>query len=151
MSEQGIDWDGDEEDTVCEMCGGGGEISASDIIDNGNNVGCPACISLDCESLRVSLQCKTLAIESLQQTVAELREAVRKLRHFAACVASEQFGKREAFEVLRMTDKFEAALAPPPAAEANKHVCGLQGYDPMKDPRCPGCVDRHRPSEGDAT
>jgi hypothetical protein len=23
------------------------------------------------------------------------------------------------------------------------HVCGLQGYNPMIDPRCPGCVARN--------
>lgn len=55
----------------------------------------------------------------------------------------------EAIELLRSIDS--AALGSPPAAEENKHVCGLQGYDPMKDPRCPGCVDRHRPTEGDGT
>ena len=25
------------------------------------------------------------------------------------------------------------------------HVCGLTGYNPMIDPECPGCVERHRP------
>lgn len=23
------------------------------------------------------------------------------------------------------------------------HVCGLQGYDPMQDPQCPGCAQRN--------
>ena len=43
----------------------------------------------------------------------------------------------------------EDALANPEAGEQPRHVCGLQGYDPMKDPPCPGCAATP-PETGDA-
>ena len=33
----------------------------------------------------------------------------------------------------------------------NEHICGLQGYDPMIDPPCPGCQARRKPGHAYTT
>lgn len=38
-------------------------------------------------------------------------------------------------------------LATATEIKSPEHVCGLQGYNPMIDPPCPGCEDRNRATE----
>lgn len=40
-------------------------------------------------------------------------------------------------------ESIDAAMAEPPARPSPEHVCGLQGYNPMIDPPCPGCEARN--------
>lgn len=42
----------------------------------------------------------------------------------------------DAFEVAADMEKYREL------ASHDRHVCGLQGYDPMRDPQCRGCAER---------
>jgi hypothetical protein len=51
----------------------------------------------------------------------------------------------EAIEGLVVIERGLAARAEAKAAVAARaHVCGLQGYDGMRDPPCPGCENMQR-------
>ena len=47
---------------------------------------------------------------------------------------------KEAAEDIRL---LRTQLPEPDTFIPTDHVCGLQGYDPMKDEPCPGCIRIH--------
>jgi hypothetical protein len=65
-------------------------------------------------------------------------------REYQASLVSAVQHAEWANESSKLSGEFPPAIAHVgPAALSPEHVCGLQGYNPMIDPPCPGCEARH--------
>jgi calcineurin-like phosphoesterase family protein len=76
---------------------------------------------------------------SMDVGVDNARHLLGEMRPFSEHEIIEILGSRPGHDQIEFYDQFQAKLRQP------KHVCGLAGYDGMRDPPCPACEKQWMP------